>query len=323
MYFIEMYSAHGQFEWFLREALDRGLIAGFVASSDDAFGKLGDSPPGGSGLFAVHGGLTCTYAERLDRDSLWQAFRARRVYGTTGERIQLRFRAGEAWQGEKIEVTDAVDFSVETSGTAPIEKVEIFRNLDLVHTMHGAEERHRNRLRILWRGASSKERARQSLWKGSITLSQGSFRHVLPYRLDQPNERIELSDRRSIEFDTVTSGDVDGVITELDGEAIAGRLQIVAQLQSRNQFGSVVSSDEIVELELPVSDIPATGLVKDFGGVDRAVEVTALANDYPDRLSFDWREPEYVPGRSAYWLKVTQIDGATAWSSPIFVERPQ
>jgi hypothetical protein len=75
---IELYSGHGQFEWMIEEAIERGLKVGFVASSDDVYSKPGESIPG-IGLFAVHGGLTCAYARGLDRESLWEAFFDRRV----------------------------------------------------------------------------------------------------------------------------------------------------------------------------------------------------------------------------------------------------
>lgn len=321
MYFIEVYSSHGQFEWFLNEAVERGLSAGFVASSDDAFGKLGDSPPGASGLFAVHGGITCTYADDLDRDSLWEAFKKKRVYGTTGERMQLRFRAGNHWMGEEIEGDGAIVFSVETSGTAPIEMVELFRNLDRVHLVDGAAAYRGNRLKILWRGASSKERARQSLWAGSIALSEGEFISATPYRIDQPNERITFAGKRRVEFDTVTSGDADGVIVDVSTRAMRGTLRIDALLRSRNQFGSVGDGEQTIELEFPIAEIPGDGYRRQLDGLERAIEITPMGEQYPDKIAFDWTEPETPAGTSAYWLRVTQIDGAIAWSSPIFVKR--
>lgn len=321
MYFVEMYSSHGQFEWFLEEAIRRGLPVGFVASSDDAFGKLGDSPPGASGLFAVHGGLTCTFAEQLDRQSLWESFRQRRVYGTTGERIRLRFRAGEHWMGDDIETGGPVTFSVEASGTAPIERVEIFRNLQAVHVADGAAERRSDRLRVVWRGAASRERARQSLWSGSLVLSQGRFRSAERYRLDQPAERAVMTGPRTVELDTVTSGDADGVVLALDEQAVQGSIRLTARLRSRNQFGSLGESGHVIDIELPVRELLADGFLRELGGLDQAIEITPLGSGYPERMAFEWQEAETPAGRSAYWVRVTQTDGATAWSSPIYLHR--
>ena len=321
MPFIEVYSSHGQFEWFLREAIERGLPAGFVASSDDAFGKPGDSPPGASGLFAVHGGLTCVYAEALNRDALWDAFRARRVYGTTGERIQLRFRAGPQWMGEVVSDQGPVTISVVTSGTAPIERVEIFRNLERVHVVDAADGRPADRLRIAWRGASSKERARQSLWRGTIRLSQGTIESIEPLRLDQPNERIERTGGGELAFDSVTSGDEDGVIVSLGGDYAQATLTLTASLRSRNQFGAEGGGRQDVDLELPMTELLAAGATRRLDGVDQAIDIRPMGSAYPDSVAVDWTEPDAVAGHSAYWVRVTQVDGATAWSSPIFVRR--
>ena len=85
---IEVYSEWGEFEWFLREALEKGYQVGFTAGSDDHKGRPGAAPPG-SGSFGVYGGLTCIYASELTREGLWEALKARRCYGTTGQRILL------------------------------------------------------------------------------------------------------------------------------------------------------------------------------------------------------------------------------------------
>ena len=92
--FIEIASVHGVFEWFAEDALRRGLRVGFVADSDDHTGRPGATYPSGSDVhFGMPGGLLAAYSENLTRESLWEAFWARRVYGTTGERIILKVHA--------------------------------------------------------------------------------------------------------------------------------------------------------------------------------------------------------------------------------------
>ncbi len=215
MPFIEIYSDHGQFEWFLEEALTRGLKAGFTASSDDVYGKPGDSIPGDR-LFAVHGGITCVYAEGLDRQDLWRAFKARRVYGTTGERMQLRFKTGKHWLGEEIQKTEPPVFTVETAGTAGIERVEVFRGTEVAYTHRPKAGKNRDRIKLIWRGAASRERARQTTWRGTIKVKGGTIKESYPYRLDYPTELLVQESKNEIRFDTFTAGDEDGVILDLD-----------------------------------------------------------------------------------------------------------
>jgi hypothetical protein len=320
MHFIEMYSDHGQFEWFLREALSRGLRVGFVASSDDAFGKLGDSPPGSSGLFAVHGGFTCAYADELSREGLWRAFMRRRVYGTTGERMQMRWRAGDRWMGEEVASRTPVTLSLETSGTAGIERIEVFRGTELVHRYQPQPAGQRDLIKVIWRGAASRERARQTLWKGRVGVQGARIVSIEPYRLDHSGETVRLASPESVELDTLTSGDEDGVILQVDASESA-RLAFEAVTSPRNQFGAQGAATTEVKFAVALAEVTAEDHVQTAGGVDREVVIRRIGTGYPRSVQMQWTEPSTPPGLSAYWVRVLQTDGATAWSSPIFVTR--
>lgn len=319
MPFIEIYSDHGQFEWFLREALDRGLVAGFTASSDDAYGKLGDSIPGDR-LFAVHGGITCVYAEDLSRESLWRAFKARRVYGTTGERIQLRFRAGRHWLGEEIRAAEPATFSIEASGTAGIDRIDLFRGSEIVHSFKGRPDSALDRIKVVWRGAASRERARQTIWQGSVGVSAGRITGFERYRLDYPLEVLAASEDRRLGFDTITAGDEDGVILSVEVPA-AARLTIDGTVRARNQFGEDAGDLRQLSFSVPIAHLTEDEIVFDAGGVDREVAIRRFGSDYPPVVRFEWTEPAGQTGDGAYWVRLLQEDGAAAWSSPIYVRR--
>ena len=72
-----------------QSALDAGLHLGAVCSTDNW-----TNMPGHWGQ-----GLMACLAEELTRDSLWEAFRRRRVYGVTGDRIELDFTCNGAPMG--------------------------------------------------------------------------------------------------------------------------------------------------------------------------------------------------------------------------------
>ena len=316
---IELYSGHGQFEWIAEEAIERGLKVGFVASSDDVYSKPGESIPG-VGLFAVHGGLTCAYARGLDRESLWAAFFDRRVYGTTGERIALRFKAGDHWMGEEIEADGPVTFSAQVVGTNGIERIDLFRGLKRAYRHVGRAEGPLNRIKVIWRGSRSKHRRRQVVWQGSIQLSDGSFDDVRSYRFDYPNEELAREGDRTLSFRTLTSGDEDGVILSVVGSDRAV-LTLDAETSFRNQFGSGGSTSEPFRLSIPIRDLSAEDWVHEVGPLDREVVVRRVAETYHRKASFTWTEKEAPRGTTAYWIRVLQQDGAIAWSSPIFVSR--
>ncbi|MYH68940.1 MAG: DUF3604 domain-containing protein [Gammaproteobacteria bacterium] len=317
MPFIEIYSDHGQFEWFLEEALTRGLKVGFTASSDDVYGKLGDSIPGVR-LFAVHGGITCVYAEDLNRTALWQAFMARRVYGTTGERMQLRFNAGDHWLGEEINQTKPPVFTVETGGTAGIERVEIFRGPEVAYTYRPKAGKNNERIKVIWRGAASRERARQTTWRGTIKVEGDTIKKSSPYRLDYPTELLIQESIDEIRFDTFTAGDEDGVILDLD-VTDNGTLLFESEINSRSQFDNVGEGTNTIKLEIPLNEISDRDLAYPAGGLDREIIVRRVKSDYPRRVTFTWTEDVLQEQTTAYWVRVLQEDGATAWSSPIFV----
>ena len=317
MPFIEIYSDHGQFEWFLEEALTRGLKVGVTASSDDVYGKLGDSIPGVR-LFAVHGGLTCVYAKALSRHDLWRAFKSRRVYGTTGERMQLRFKSGDHWLGEEINETGPPVFTVEAGGTAGIERIEIMRGTEVAYTHRPKAGTNNDRIKIIWRGAASRERARQTIWRGKIRVDGAEIKKITRYRLDYPTELLVQESGNAVSFDTFTAGDEDGVILDLDSTA-AGTLYFDAMINARSQFGAGGKEKNAVNLEIPLVETSERDLVYDTGGIDREIVVRKVASDYPGRVTFTWTDKQLHSQTTAYWVRVLQEDGATAWSSPIFV----
>ena len=317
MPFIEIYSDHGQFEWFLEEALTRGLKTGFTASSDDVYGKLGDSIPGDR-LFAVHGGITCVYAEGLNRRDLWRAFKARRVYGTTGERMQLRFKTGNHWLGEEIKMTEPPVFSVEAGGTAGIERVQVLRGTEIAYTYRPEAGINTDRIKLIWRGAASRERARQTTWRGTIKVEGGTIKESSPYRLDYPTEILVQESKHEIHFDTFTAGDEDGVTLDLDVTG-NGTVLFDTEVNSRSQFDDAGEGTNTISLEIPLKEISDRDLVYPAGGVDREIVVRKTGSDYPRSVTFTWTDRKLQDQTTAYWVRVLQEDGATAWSSPIFV----
>ncbi|MDY6764593.1 MAG: DUF3604 domain-containing protein, partial [Halobacteria archaeon] len=90
--FVEITSVWGVFEWFGRKAIDKGYEVGFVGSSDDHTGRPGVAWPDRLPHHNVQGGLMGVQTDSLERDALWDAFKDRRVYATTGKRILVDHR---------------------------------------------------------------------------------------------------------------------------------------------------------------------------------------------------------------------------------------
>lgn len=110
----------------VQSALARGYRLGMIGSGDTHDGHPGIGSPG-----SPPPGLAGIYAERLTRDSILAAIRARRAYATNGCRAILRFHSGDTPMGGTIQLaapTTPRTFDVLVVGDAPIASVTIVRN---------------------------------------------------------------------------------------------------------------------------------------------------------------------------------------------------
>lgn len=301
---IEICSVHGRFEWFAREALERGLRVGFVGASDDHSGRPGNSMPTSSGKLPVKGGFAGVYAREITREGVWEALRARRCFATTGERIALEVRSGEHWMGERI-VTDArPTLSVKVSATAPLERIDVLRGTSVVYSEQVAAVS--ERVRIAWSGARVDTRGRHVRWDGGVRLEGGAIRSATPWAFDVPSDWLRQVSDDKVQWSSGTSGDADGVIMLLDANDDATLVLDVAPLEA--------------ELRIRVGDVAEKPIVFEVGGVDMRITVDrAPETDGSADHHFTWTDEAPLDGEQPYWVRVVQVDGELAWSSPMFI----
>lgn len=99
--------------------LKQGYRYGFVANSDDHKGHVGVN------------GVTAVFADSLDRDALFDAYRKRHVYGTTNARIRLLFTGNGELMGAELPNPDEIELEIDVVGENVLKKVDLFRNGDL------------------------------------------------------------------------------------------------------------------------------------------------------------------------------------------------
>lgn len=127
---------------YARDVLDRGLRFGFIGSGDSH-----DGHPGLAHLASPGGGLAAIFTEDVDRKSLLQALRRRRVYATNGPRIWLRMWLDDypmgsilpPASGETEPQSHQLKFSVATP--APIERVDVIRSGRVIDSLSGQGRR--------------------------------------------------------------------------------------------------------------------------------------------------------------------------------------
>jgi hypothetical protein len=308
---LEVHSTHATSEWFLFDALHRGYRMGVIAGSDGVDGRPGNSHPGHQSVRNVRGGLTAILAPELTRAALWQALRERRCYATTGERIVLDFRAGAARMGDAIKAT-AARFQIRVEGTEALESIDLFRGTQLLRSIDCFAEAGAlsNRVRVAWQGLSAPgnwQRARMN-WDGELRIEGARILAAQGWAFDTPEEGLLEDDRdrgrARVGWRSVTAGDWDGVVLELDRPDDAELWFVTGPMSLRTRLSALGPKGRRFDAHNP----------------QRSVELKRLPERMPScAFSGAFEDSSPIPGEQAYWVRARQSDGACAWSSPIFV----
>lgn len=104
-------------EWLGKQALEHGFVRAFLGCSDSHGGALGATS------------ITGLRATALTAEEIFRAIRERRTWATNGERIVLDFAVDDTGDVPRIHVSG--------TGTAPIDRIEIFRDGEPVAEAHG------------------------------------------------------------------------------------------------------------------------------------------------------------------------------------------
>jgi len=104
---------------YARDAWSQGRRFGVVASSDDHMAQPGKPVKG----------LAAVFAPQNTREALFASLKARRTYGTTGERILLDFRINGRQMGQEVLVDgrNPLTIDIEAHGTDGLGFIEVAR----------------------------------------------------------------------------------------------------------------------------------------------------------------------------------------------------
>jgi Protein of unknown function (DUF3604) len=328
---VEIHSCWGTFEWILRDALESGYRVGIVGASDDHKGRPGASHPGAS-KFGAYGGLTCHLMTELSRDGLFDSFRRRHHYATTGARVWLSVRArfsasarifdtdpslgpassreaDIAIMGDIVQV-DAESFvlEVEAASASPIERIELRDGLEVLEVVrpHAATTGRRSRIRVIWEGAETRGRSRNAVWDGTAAFVGNAIRHASSinfWNAERPLRRVGES---GLAWSSFTTGSFSGFDAWLASER-DGTLRVVTP---------------VITIDLPVADIGLEDRIFDAGGLGKHIRVFRLPDENPCRSVAESRRLALRPdGDTRPYVCVTFEDGHRAWSSPLYLFR--
>jgi hypothetical protein len=327
---VEVTSTHGSFEWFLRETLERRYMVGFVGGSDSYTGRPGDDRPGHQLRRYAKSGLAGVYAAELTLEGVLDAIKARRCYATTGARIIVRVSSDGHPMGAEYRTGASPRIDVAVHGTAPLERVEVYRGLDPVYQQALGLRTSRGRVRVLCEGASRKSSYSGVVWDGRVRARRGTLAGAGTIRFDSPRSQVSSASAGEIRWHAWSCGYPNGVAFDLEGGDDA-RIEVLvsSSLITGARFGghgegspqrmSFAPADR-VRFETALRDLAAGSRAVDLGIVGRRVTVELAPESGPEQVAFSFRDPSPLPGINPYWVKVVQSDMEMAWTSPVFVD---
>ena len=307
---VEVHSAWGTFEWFLREALEHGYRVGIVANSDGHKGDPGAAYPGDS-KFGSMGGLTCVLAEKLDRESVYDAIKARHFYATSGCRALLDLRVEmedgrQAIMGDVVKVgRGEVTLHVRLVGSAPIERIDVYNGVELLstHRTYNEEDLGR-RVKVLWNGARVRGQDRVVNWDGRLKVTDNRIIGTETINFWNPAQPLKQMDETTLCWQSFTTG------------AAKGFIMTLAQADS----GCCEIDSKQIKTTFSLHEIGLEPKVWELGFLEKSLQVYQL----PDRLEkceieFSIGIKDLKQGDNPIYIRAMQEDGFLVWSSPIYL----
>ncbi|MBO6950225.1 MAG: DUF3604 domain-containing protein [Rhodospirillales bacterium] len=301
---FEICSNHGIFEWRLHEFLDAGVRVGVVGASDDHTCRPGLAYPSTPEM-TVLGGLGAVRCLEHSRLGIYDGLMARHSYGTTGARMYMDMTAAGLGIGDAGKAEGPVEIEGIVHGTAPVEYIALFnRSKELARFTPNPEVRKRDRIRVVWSGATHQDRGRFMRWDGGLDLSHGRITDAEPLNIFTAKYGIDEKRDNHLRWRSVTSGQEEGVLIDVDAPDDA-----------------VISFKAgPADLAFTLGDVRAGDLRWDLGGLEQYVTASTMhtEGDVMD-VPFAYTDENREGDEQAYWIRVVQADFHRGWSSPIFV----
>jgi len=349
--FVEIYSLHGSSEteeglhpvlttgsWMgpggaegcVQAGLARGYKLGLMASSDSHLDH-----PGAYDL-----GLIGAWTEELTRPALWKAFRTRRIYAVTGDRIQLTFSLNGQPMGSILPVAPNRRLRISAVAWTPIDRVEIVKNNQVLHTfgqpVGAAKGRDKQRFRFMveWGWDARAEHA----WSGELEITGGKILQALPcFRGDAKGRKgtgvSALAESRcswtsrseKAKYDGQCRRYADLMAFEVECDDAAS-LQLALTCDERRQALTLTAKELLERPRVQyMEDIPATNDGNYWRNMQMCSKFKVHRATLTDRLTVDLSLEDKVrsssrQGTDFYYVRLTQSNGQRAWSSPIWVQ---
>ncbi|MEM7532195.1 MAG: DUF3604 domain-containing protein [Chloroflexota bacterium] len=316
------------------EALDLGLHMGAICSTDNW-----SNMPGHWGQ-----GIMACLATELTRDGLWEAFRARRVYGVTGDRIQLNFTCNGEPMGSILPHTSERNIEVSVVGCDAIDRIELLRNNRVIAThchqgtwdlpQPGQTSRYKVRIEPGWGPHPGELPLPEQVWQGALSVNGGRLIDWEPCWVTRGQGVPQLRDNEA-QFAMVSH---QSYVTKPSQGATVFTFEaspddeVLVQMKNLHLRQSAIDmatrshllwseADSAAYLAAMTDGDPVRAAASDvyyhMAGkvkVHRAIPEAG----YTAKLTLTDDEP--MDGEVQYRVRVEQRNGQRAWSSPIWVK---
>jgi hypothetical protein len=333
---VEIASTHGDFEWFGNYYLQHGAEVGFIGASDDHRTRPGYSPAS-EGELQTMNAIMAVRAKQKTANDIFDAMLERATYATSdAKRILVDFRVNHEMPGRRAAYSAQRRIHARVSGTGPLDKFEIIKNGEVIYTQRFAEAEFKPASRVeVGFYSDSEPYIRDNprgyrTWKGYVDIQGAQVASLRSY-FNNPTASFVRQDANNpsrLQFRDESRGRTEPFVLELTGMTPSTRLVFhLDQTVEQGVAPPAVRPAATIPggvVELPFNEFGALngGIVKKELHVDRYTDsITArlvnLAAPMDGELDYaDMSNPQ--PG-DYYYLRVTQLDGARAWSSPIWV----
>lgn len=351
--FVEIFSVHGcsetDEEWIglrqnplmgpgtagstYQEALDLGLHLGAICSTDNW-----SNMPGcyGQGLMGV-------WSEQLNRESLWEAFAARRVYGVSGDRIKLEFTVNNFPMGSIGKVSGKRTIAVKVVGSDALDRIEILRNGQVLSShchqgtwsppRPGRRGRFKWRIEAGWGPPSNVLDLGDRIWQGKLSVAGAKMLGWEPCWITPSQQRPSLS----AEHATFTMCSSASTVHAPHQNATVFEFESASDAPCRLELNGLVHESTVLECAgasriMRFTDECVQMLESHFDlkphSHERADPYHAMA--YRAKLhriipeagynaEFVYEDDDRLSGETHYRVRVEQRNGQRAWSSPIWI----